>query len=177
MKYLELLVRDHQLILRALEVMEEMIARVVVGKSVNPEDVKKVIRFLNVFEDEHHQTKEESALFPILMRVAGNRCEKLRQMHFEHDQERSLAEGLEEAVNTKSGPDFVHFAGRLVELLRNHIRNEESLLLETSLSVEDDDSVVAGFANFDRDFSRGKGAEALHDLTLLEDRYLTGRSA
>lgn len=95
MKCTELLERDHRVILRGLDILEEMASRVKRGETVDPKDIESIVRFLKLFEDEHHQAKEESALFPVLTRNAGEQHEKLRLMLFEHDQERSLAEGLE----------------------------------------------------------------------------------
>jgi hemerythrin-like domain-containing protein len=180
MKCTELLKRDHQVILQALDILEEMASRVERGETVDPKDVESIVRFLKFFEDEHHQAKEESALFPVLTRNAGARHEKLRLMLFEHDQERSLVEGLEEALKTGRGADFVHFANRLTTLLRAHIHMEEfSLfgLIEMSLSNDQDRSVVAEFARFDQRFESGKGADILDVLRLLESRYLRKRSA
>src|SRR5262245_51932866 len=110
MKCTDLLDKDHQIILRAVDVLEQMADTVKKEHSVDPRDLEFVIRFLKEFEDEHHQTKEESALFPVLLKSSGSRQGKLRQIVFEHDQERSLVEGLEEALRTKQGSDFVHFA-------------------------------------------------------------------
>ena len=180
MKCTKLLERDHQVILRGLEILEEMAARMKRGETVDPQDIECIVRFLKIFEDEHHQTKEESALFPVLMRNSGSQHGKLRPMLFEHDQERSLAEGLEDALNTKSGADFVHFANRLTALLRAHMRNEEFALfglVEMSLSDDQDDSIVAEFARFDERFERGKGSDLLAALRLLESKYLRRRSA
>src|SRR5882672_11361366 len=125
MKCTELLDKDHQIILRAVDVLEQMADEVKKGHSVDPHDIESVVRFLKEFGDEYHQTKEESALFPILLKTSGPQQAKLGQMIFEHDQERSLVEGLEEALKTKRGEDFVHFANRLITLLRSHIYKEE----------------------------------------------------
>lgn len=180
MKCTELLEKDHQIILRGLDVLEDMAERVKRGETVDPHDIECLVRFLKVFEDEHHQTKEESALFPVLMRNSGAQYDKLRRILFEHDQERSLAEGLEDALNTKSRVDFVHFANRLTTLLRAHIYKEEFALfclIEMSLSADQDASIVAEFASFDERFESGKGADLLDVLRLLESKYLRRRSA
>src|SRR5207253_9955126 len=65
MKCADLLDKDHQIILRALDVLEQMAEEVKQGNSVDPPDVEFIVRFLKEFEDEHHQAKEESALFPV----------------------------------------------------------------------------------------------------------------
>jgi len=178
MKCTDLLDKDHQIILRAVDVLEQMADEVRKGHSVDPQDVEFVIRFLKEFEDEHHQTKEESALFPILLKNAGAQEAKLRQMMFEHDQERSLVEGLEDALKTKHGQDFAHFADRLINLLRSHIYKEEFALfglIVATLSNEEDRRVVEEFSKFDDELTSRQ--ELLKKLSMLEDKYLRRRSA
>jgi hemerythrin-like domain-containing protein len=179
MKCTELLTKDHQIILRAVNVLEEMAEEVKRGQSVDSNDVESILRFLREFEDEHHQTKEESALFPVLGKNAGTRT-KLGQIIFEHDQERSLLGGLEEALKTKQGADFVHFATRLSSLLRSHIYKEEIALfglIEITLSNQQDNEVIAEFSRFDEELEHRHGAELSKALLALENRYLSRRSA
>src|SRR5262249_31936542 len=79
---------------------------------------------------------------------------RLRQMTFEHDQERSLVEGLEDALRTKKGPDFVLLAKWLALLIRTHIHKEDNILFELaerSLSSEQDEQVTAELNRFQVD--------------------------
>jgi hemerythrin-like domain-containing protein len=178
MKCTDLLDKDHQIILRAVDVLEQMADEVRKGQSVDSRDVEFVVRFLKEFEDEHHQTKEESALFPILLKASGAEQAKLGQMLFEHDQERSLVDGLEEALKTKHGQDFAHFADRLINLLRSHIYKEEFALfglIERTLSNEEDRQVVEEFSRFDEELKARK--ELLQKLQMLEAKYVRKRSA
>ena len=152
MKCTDLLLQDHKIMLRALDVLEEIAAKVQRDEPVEPADFEVILRFLRVFGDEYHQAKEESALFPVLMRTASSQQRSLRHMLFEHDQERSLVEGLEEALKTKKGIDFVHYANRLSSLLRNHIYKEDHILfddVDKSLSEQQDEEVVAEFQKFE----------------------------
>lgn len=154
MKCTDILIQEHRIILRALEVLDKMAARTERGQPVEPEDVETLVRFLRTFADEHHQMKEESALFPELMRTTLANDGRLRQMAFEHDQERSLVEGLEEALRTRSGPDFVHFANWLATLIRTHIYKEDNILFEIaerSLSTEQDEHITAELKSFPED--------------------------
>ena len=93
MKCTDLLFQDHKIILRCLDVLEHMAARVQNDQPFETEDLQAVLRFLRTFTDDHHQTKEESALFPELRRTSAAQEGPLRHMLFEHDQERSLVEG------------------------------------------------------------------------------------
>jgi hemerythrin-like domain-containing protein len=180
MKCTELLEKDHRIIHRAIDVLEEMAAEVMRGHSVDSNDVESIVRFLKEFEDEHHQTKEESALFPVLVKNAGPQQTKLGQIVFEHDQERSLLEGLQDALKTKQGTDFVHFATRLISLLRSHIHKEEFALfglIEMTVTDEQDKAIVADFRRFDNELENRDGAELAGILQKLERRYLRKRIA
>jgi hemerythrin-like domain-containing protein len=151
MKCTSLLIQDHNVIRRALEVLQAMAARTENGEAVEAEDVQKLLRFLRTFADDYHQTKEESALFPELVRASALNYEPLRHMIFEHDQERSLVEGLEDALCTKKGSEFVYFANRLMQLLSTHIQNEEDVMFQMadhSLSDEQDEHIVSQFGKF-----------------------------
>ena len=169
MKCTDLLFQDHKIILRCLDVLEHMAARVQNDQPFETEDLQAVLRFLRTFADEHHQTKEESALFPELRRTSAAQEGPLRHMLFEHAQERSLVEGLEDSVLTKKGMEFLHFANRLTSLLRTHIFKEDNILFEIvrrSLSPEQDEKVAAELNKFQIN------VELLADLRRLEWKYL-----
>jgi hemerythrin-like domain-containing protein len=169
MKCTDLLMQDHKIIVRALEILQEMATRVEAGRTVDAKDIETIVGFLRAFEDNYHQTKEESALFPELMRTTVGNESRLRHMIFEHDQERSLVQGLEDALHTQKGKDFVHFANSLVELIRTHIQKEDDILFpiaDEALSKEQDESITSLFDKFEID------AGYFTDLRRLEWTYL-----
>jgi hemerythrin-like domain-containing protein len=170
MKCTDLLIQDHKIIVGALDVLDRLAERVGNDLPVDVQHVEMLLHFLRTFADDHHQTKEESALFPELMRTPAGSEARLRQMIFEHDQERSLVEGLEDALRTKKGVEFVLFANRLSALIRSHIHKEDTVLFgiaERWLSAEQDERVVAGLEKFQIDPS------IVADLHRLESTYLT----
>ena len=169
MKCTDVLTQEHKIILRALDVLEHMAKHVEKHEVMEMEDVEALLRFLRKFADDHHQGKEESALFPELKRSSNEQAAPVRHMLFEHEQERSLVGGLEEALYTRKGPEFVHFANRFVALIRNHIKKEGDILfeiVEQLLSADQDQKVVAEFEKFQIDPS------LLLDLRRLEWKYL-----
>src|SRR5262245_54328313 len=169
MKCTDLLIQDHNTILRALDVLDEMAKRVERQETGEREDVESLLRFLRLFADDHHQAKEECALFPELRRAAHPEEGAMRHMLFEHDQERSLVEGLEDALFTRNRDEFVLFANRFGALIRNHIDKEDHILFEIVdriLSAEQDDLVVAEFGKFQI------SPELIADLRRLESKYL-----
>jgi hemerythrin-like domain-containing protein len=169
MKCTNLLIQDHKIILRALEVLQAMAERTEKGEAVRAEDVGTLLRFLRAFADDHHQGKEESALFPELLRTCAIDYPSVRQMVFEHNQERSLVEGLEDALHTKKGLEFVYFATRLIDFLSSHIEKEEDVMFviaERWLSVDQDARITSELAKFQ------VNPELLADLRRLESTYL-----
>jgi len=169
MKCTDLLTQEHKTILRALDILDHMAARIEEDQPLAVEDVETILRFLRAFADNQHQAKEESALFPELLRTSAANDAPLRQMIFEHDQERSLVEGLEDSLRTKRGMEFVHFANRLTGLIRTHIRKEDNILFpmaERCLSPEQDERVTTELNKFEVDVA------FLADLRRLEWTYL-----
>ena len=169
MKCTDLLTQEHKTILRALDILDHMAARIKEDQPLAVEDVETILHFLRAFADNQHQAKEESALFPELLRTSAANGAPLRQMIFEHDQERSLVEGLEDSLRTKRGMEFVHFANRLTGLIRTHIRKEDNILFpmaERCLSPEQDERVTTELNQFEVDVA------FLADLRRLEWIYL-----
>jgi len=169
MKCIDLFVQEHKTILRALDVLDHMAARIEQDQPVDAQDVETLLRFLRAFADDHHQAKEESALFPEMMKTSAANERPLHHMIFEHDQERSLVEGLEDSLRTKKGMDFVKMAHRYTDLIRTHIKKEDNILFAIaalSLSPEQDEKVTAEILKFEIDPCYAS------DLRRLEWAYL-----
>jgi len=174
MKCTDSLVEDHKVILRALDVLEEMSQRVESHQPLEHDDVEMILRFLHSFADDYHQGKEESALFPALRRFPTPPEGPVRQILFEHDQERSLVDGIEDSLFTKKGKEFVHFAHRLIALMRDHLRKEDVILFEAvgkMFSSEQDETVTAELGKFE------VNPILLSELQSLEKKYIKSKAA
>jgi hemerythrin-like domain-containing protein len=177
MKSVNHLSQEHKIVLQALTILDAMSLRVEEGGSPDEADVQALLDFLRCFADDHHQGKEECVLFPELMKTSVQ-TESVQHMTFEHDQERSLVMGLEDALRTRDRKDFIYYANRLNSLLRNHLYKEDHLLFETvkeSLSVEQDERVLSKMEDIDKRVEEKMG-RALGSLRKLELKYL-GRSS
>ena len=64
MKSTEFLIKEHKLILRALDVLDAMSASIEKTETVGHPDIDKILDFLRWFADAHHQAKEETICFP-----------------------------------------------------------------------------------------------------------------
>ena len=168
MKCTDLLRQDHKIILRSLNVLQSM-AEGASGERIDEEDATTLLRFLRTFGDDYHHLKEEGALFPEVMRTSEAQGGPLRHLLFEHNQERSLVEGLDDALHTGKSSDFVVFANRLTDRVRNHIQKEDGILfpiIEVLISSQLDEKVSSEFEKFQLD------PGLLDDLRRLEAEYL-----
>jgi hemerythrin-like domain-containing protein len=175
MKSTNLLADDHRQILRVLNVLEEMAARVQRGEEPVETDVKRVVEFLEGFGDSHHQGREESVLFPALLRDRGQKNHReLSHMIFEHNRQRSLIGGIADSMLTRKRKDFVYYASHLVKILRTHLREEEDLLfplIQATLSPNDDEGVVRDMTDYDRQWQERELSGLLRSLDNLESTY------
>jgi hemerythrin-like domain-containing protein len=167
MKCTELIIQDHAIIRRGLDVLDGMVKQMEEGVRIELADVTAILKFLRLCGDEHYQTIEESVLFPALLRTAPDDS-RLHRMLSEHAEERTLVAGIEDAMKAKKGMDFVRSSRRLSLLLRNHFEEEDTVLCdlaEQSLSKEEDNAVVAEFKK------RQIRPEIHGTLSRLESRY------
>ena len=176
MKTTALLKEEHEYILRAVNVLEAMAIRMIRGELVDSNDREAILSFLRTFLDDHHQTKEEFIFFPALLKASrGEDHECLCRYIFEHNRERSLVEGIEEALATRKAEDFVYYAHRFVDIVRTHIAEEEGGLFEHAdnvLSPEEDARMVREIGLFDTPSQRRTLVLLLKALTALELKYL-----
>jgi hemerythrin-like domain-containing protein len=167
MKCTELLIQDHAMLRRALDIVNEMLAKLERGDRIEIADVAAVLKFLRLFGDQYHQTMEEQVLFPALLRAAPHEA-SLRQLMVEHNDERTLVAEIEDALISKRATSFFYGSRRLTSLLRSHCDREEAIvcdLAERWLSKEQDDNVVA-------EFMKNRAPEEIHaKFVRLERKY------
>ena len=172
-----LLIGEHKTILRAVDVLGTMANRAEATRKMDRDDVDAILEILNLFANELHQGKEEGALFPVFTAACDkSEVDAVRHMVFEHDQDRSLIEGMQEALERANVGDFAHYARRLCDMLRNHIQKEDNLLFEMidrTLNKDDDEKVLARFKAFDEDFKSHGLDRLLHRLRMLEWKYMS----
>jgi hemerythrin-like domain-containing protein len=174
------LIKEHRLILRAVCVLEAMAEQARNGNIPPASDVDRLLDFFHRFADEHHQGKEEAVLFPSLRKHGnGGTQAELHQMAFEHEQERSLVTGLEDALKTLRSSDFAYYGNRMAEVLGHHIYKEDNVLfalVERKLPKHVDSEVLREMMVFDNALTPGLRNEFIHNITELERRYV-GKAA
>jgi hemerythrin-like domain-containing protein len=175
MKSTNLLIQEHKLILRALDVLDGLTASMESGGSVDTDDVNRILDFLRWFADAHHQVKEETILFPAIKDRAAAGDGPVRHMMFEHERERELIEDLEKDLRLGELSNFTSSTCRLTATLRNHIYKEDNLLFpdaDSLLDEEQDNAVFDRLNRFDTALEKEILDEKLRNLHSLEWKYL-----
>jgi hemerythrin-like domain-containing protein len=175
MKSTHHLIQEHKVILRALDVLDEMTAFVEAEGKVDKEDTDKILDFLRWFADAHHQAKEETILFPAMKAHDAREGRLVHHMMFEHEQERQSIEDLEKEVRLGRLSELASRANRLSSALRNHIYKEDEILFPAAdalLTPQEDEVIVEQLNHFETPLDLQILDHKLHDLRSLEWKYL-----
>lgn len=137
MDSISLLVREHDNILRMLDVVHEASLRILGGDAVDVGDFKQIVDFIRKYADKTHHGKEEAMLFKAMTDELGDMGENLiRQgMLVEHDIGRLYVSDLDAALDAyASDPapqaklSILVAAGSYERLLRRHIQKENDVI-------------------------------------------------
>lgn len=132
---IEYLKKEHEIISKLTDRIEEKSIDVIDGKEVDTEFFRNAIYFIRKFADKEHHKKEEDILFKYMMLNLGTVAEKLIKngMLVEHDMARFYVYSLEEYLNlyekektSKNRLYIITNAMNYAELLRRHIEKENT---------------------------------------------------
>ena len=169
MKCTELVIKDHIVLRRGLDVVDGMLQKLEHGQRIEIFDATVMLKFLRLFGDQYHQAMEENLLFPALLAAAPDEC-PLHQFVAEHGDERILVAEIEDALMSRKGMAFFRSSRRLTGLLRAHCDREESILgqlAERFLSVEQDEILFCQF------MQKRAQVEIYINFSRLERRYVS----
>ncbi len=184
MKATDILMDEHELILRGVAVLDTMARLAHAGLAFPAEDARAMLAFIRELADGRHHAKEERVLFPAL-EAAGIPREggPIGCMLAEHEQGRAAVRAMADAVAAfDSAPDalaaFARAARTYVQLLSQHICKENHALFRMAcqvLTTSQDDALVAAFAEQERalDASFGDASSFAAVILRLEAVYAT----
>ncbi len=170
MDIIDNLVRDHEIILEALKLLDRSVPLLQQGK-LEPATVERLITFLRRFADECHHGKEELCLFPVMerYRVPFNGG-PIGVMTCEHGMGRYLLrnarESLARFVSGDSGAldDFRYYVSMYRHLLEAHIDKENNVLFAMARSMEVPGGYIEKARNIERDLDREKLIEEFNRI-------------
>jgi len=127
----ENLMKEHQLILKYVDLMERY-AEFSLKNAQNSilfEKAHYFITFIHEFADDFHHAKEEEILFRYL-EVPGvlTHCNPIPQMLNEHNKARELVRNMENALHTNDINKLEAYIAQYAQLLKEHIYKEDNIL-------------------------------------------------
>lgn len=179
------LVKEHDNILRMLDVVNGASLHVLGGGDVNVDDFKKMVGFIRLYADKTHHGKEEVFLFKAMGDELGSMGENLIRhgMLVEHDLGRLYVSDLDAALDSYSGyasPEallaILVAAGSYERLLRRHILKENDVVF-TFGAKKLSDEALAWLDRETQGFEADAENAALRDeqlrtLEMLENKYI-----
>jgi hemerythrin-like domain-containing protein len=148
--------REHQAILRMLDVLDRVAGKVESGEDVPQGMIEGLLEFFTIFNDRCHQGKEEECLFPRLEQKGLPRSGgPIAALVSEHVQSRALLARMRTvspacADDPDSARRFAEAAHKYVALVREHISKENTVLFMMAERLLTDSEQRALAAEFDR---------------------------
>jgi hemerythrin-like domain-containing protein len=165
MTSVERLIAEHDLIERALSLLETAVARIEAGQPIPAEFPLWAVRFFQEFADGCHHAKEEDVFFPLLKeRGIPEQGGPIGVMLHEHVLGRECVRQMREAGQAQpfNSNQFAAGATQYIPLLRQHIFKENNVLFRMAqrvMSDTDDAEVTSRFAQVEQE----RGLSGKHD--------------
>ena len=170
----EVLVAEHQVILRVIGVLQRLVIRSEKGEGFEVASLRRCVEFFRYFADACHHAKEEDLLFPALeARGMPRDGGPIGVMLYEHTIARQCTKAMGEALDARdqgiseSEAQFCRTANQYIELLSNHIGKEDNCLFpmgDEALTGEDQESLCIQFCEVGCKTFGGKKREQLEAI-------------
>lgn len=158
------LLAEHRIIEKALCALAGLCDRLERGEQVDPDAFDRIFEFLTIFTDRRHHQKEEKCLFRALGAQGVSRDRgPIGIMLQEHCTGRALVVQMRRAVNAHAMPQFIDAARAYVDLLSEHIQNEDNVLFRVALTVLDPPSMHSLQEDFNQVDAELPGSLAKYD--------------
>jgi len=183
MNSVEIMVMEHEYILRMLKVVRKASFKVMKGEEINYEDFNKMIEFIRQYADAHHHGKEEKFLFKEMQTKLGKLGENLitHGMLVEHDFGRLYMSDLTDALqrvkdgDEESKLDVISNAIGYTNLLKRHISKENDAVYsfgETKLPKEVIEEINLKTEEFEKEAEKNGTQKYFIDmLENMEKKY------
>lgn len=168
--------REHQVILRVLDVLQNLLDASDEGGELEVEPVGRCVEFFRLFADACHHAKEEDLLFPVLEeRGIPNEGGPIGVMLHEHRLARGFVQRMGQALerircgeqSTQTAVELERAGREYIELLRLHIAKEDNVLFmmgDQAMTEDDQTRLTASFCEAGCRAFEGKRGEELEAL-------------
>jgi len=131
----QVMMEEHQLILRMIALVEKNAAGIARGEYRNWRFFLDAVEFIRDYADRFHHAKEEDVLFAALVKNGmPEKQSPIEAMLMEHDAGRAHVRGMENAARQALAgdeseiPSLLEHARGYAQLLRGHIDKEDTIL-------------------------------------------------
>lgn len=175
MKPTEELIAEHDVIKRAIDVMEKANKRLEEGDDSVASVYPEIVDFIRQFADSCHHGKEEDILFNVMKERGVPADGPLAFMLAEHDRGREYVRNLSAAADRflkgdeSARAEIVMNAAGYADLLKNHIYKEDFVLYPMAdkiLTSQDQENLTEEFKKVEKNF----GPKRRHQYEELVDR-------
>ncbi len=156
---------EHEIILYALRVLDQSIARLKIGKDVPKKFHDEFLEIMKNFADRCHHAKEEMVLFPMVEQRDHSQRDTVTLLFADHEKGRSFLAGLKEAVNVNDMNKVTGNSEGYANLLKLHIQ-KENLLFPNWISMLSEDDKTTMFEKFEEIEERVIGKVKHEEYTL-----------
>ena len=168
-KAIDELKHDHEAIVYSLGILDRMGERAASGDSFNADEALELVGFLKEFADTCHHGKEETILFPALVKAGiPDKGGPVGAMLQEHEVGRKLMRSMAASLAAPvKGAEFARVAAEYSAFLRQHIDKENGALFPMGERVLDDSLLEDIHARFQEHEEKVIGAgrhEELHRM-------------
>jgi hemerythrin-like domain-containing protein len=164
------LILEHEAILVSLRVIDVISNRLESGKNIPVEDIKAPVEFLKMFVDKYHHCKEECILYPALTESGiHNQNGPIGMMLYEHDKGREYLMQMEDSLSSEpmNRDEFIRSAREYTSILRNNIKNENSVLLPISdvkIPPSKQEKIIKAFEELEEEVIGNETRKKLNEL-------------
>lgn len=154
------LMKEHQLILKYLDLMERYVefSKTSRRENILLEKAQDFISFIQQFADTYHHAKEEDVLFKYLQTPGVlTHCNPLPVMLSEHEQGRTHVRNMIDAVENINIENIYENVSDYCQLLRQHIFKEDNVLYpmaENGLPDEDKIAVESEYKQIEKKLNK-----------------------
>jgi len=131
MKFIQILKKEHENILKLADAMEKECEVIASGKKINKKFFEEAVWFIKNYADKFHHSKEEEILFKEMLNDSAQKnlhCNPIEQMLYEHNLGRNFVKDLENGLKTKNKEKIIENAKAYAQLIRDHIFKEDNIL-------------------------------------------------
>ncbi len=171
----DVLVREHKLILQAVDKIKSEINQMQANKTVNPALITTAVDFFRTYADRFHHGKEEGILFNELSHKNLSKADSkmMRELILEHAFARRTVTALESAKESyvsgkkEALENIFELMTALVKLYPEHIEKEDNRFFYPCMeyfSEQEQKDMLESFLEFNRDFTDKRYKQIIDQL-------------